>query len=212
MTCRRHCSSRRWSSEVSPGKQPAAVYRRAAAAAEPSSWAGREQWAWGVAVLGSGWVFDRKNPTRFLNPPTLPTQRARSWEHLPRQHLELATRTAKKKKKTTFPRVPSDVQRRQLVHLTAVWRSTGGGGGGAPGLLVKVSRDSPRLSRCGRHTHGCCQRTFAARYGAVSLVDLPQHRGLSLGGVRGRWTSIPGVTVDSCSIHTPGFVGNSYSD
>lgn len=80
------------------------------------------------------------------------------------------------------------------------------------GLLVKVSRDSPRLSRCGRHTHGCCQRTFAARYGAVSLVDLPQHRGLSLGGVRGRWTSIPGVTVDSCSIHTPGFVGNSYSD
>lgn len=140
MTCRRHCSSRRWSSEVSPGKQPAAVYRRAAAAAaEPSSWAGREQWAWGVAALGSGWVFYRKNPTQrrplSLSQPPNPSHPTGTFMGTPPSTTSGARNPNRQKKKTTtFPRVPSDVQRRQLVHLTAVWRSTGGGGGGgAPG-------------------------------------------------------------------------------
>lgn len=88
----------------------------------------------GTAVLGFEWVLNRKKKTPLqvdsvshsavaafaLSVPTAhyssePT--ARSREHRPRQHLELATWTA-------FPRAPSDVQRRQPVHLTAAWRST----------------------------------------------------------------------------------------
>lgn len=198
MTSRRHCSPRRWSSEVVPGSLQLDTSERLRGR-------GTIQLSrTGAAVLGFEWALNRKKKTNkqrlqvdsvshsaaatlalsvpathfstngtFMGTPPSTTSGARNVSrlHYVRTCPEWCTATS-----TCPPDCRLTEYRRRL-------RSTG--------ALVKVSRESPRPRRFGRHMHGSCQQ------------------GLPLGRGPPEVGEPTGVKADNCTPHKARFVRNS---